>query len=67
MREITLIGCYRVHKHKGHWIVVHMGPHGEGCISTHGSHATACAAAKRYDEADRVKDRHYRDLIRRFV
>lgn len=67
MREVTLIGRYRVHKHKAHWIVAHLDAHGEGCISTHGSHATACAAAKRYDEADRRRHNHYRDLVRRFV
>ena len=67
MREVTLIGRYRVHKHRRHWIVAHMKAHREGCISTHGSHATACAAAKRYDESDREKERRWQELVRRFV
>jgi hypothetical protein len=67
MKEVTLIGRYRVHKHHGRWIVVHTHSHGEGCVSRHGSHATACAAAKRYDEADRRKGDRYSDLVRRFV
>jgi len=67
MREVTFIGRYRVHKHKGHWIVVHMRSHGEGCISRHGSHATACAAARRYDDAEQRRQDKYRDLVRRFV
>jgi hypothetical protein len=69
MQEVTLIGRYRVHKHRRRWIVTHnySSHHGEGCISTHGSHATACAAAKRYDATDRRRQGEYRNLVRRFL
>jgi hypothetical protein len=67
MKNVTLIGRYRVYKHSRRWIVTAPHAHGEGCISKHGSHATACAAAKRYDESDRRADDRYNKLIRKFV
>ena len=67
MREVTLIGRYRVYKHSGRWLVTAPHAHGEGCISKHGSHATAVGAAKRYDDADRRRAQSYNELVRRFV
>ena len=63
MKQVTLIGRFHVHKHKGRWIVTHRNAHGDHCISTHGSHATAVAAAKRYDESARRCYREYRALL----
>lgn len=63
MMEVTIVGRYRVHKHKRHWIVTIMHQHGEGCISTHGSRATALAAAKRYDDSARQRHREARSLL----
>lgn len=67
MKTVTQIGRYNVYKHKGRWLVTAPHAHGEGCISKHGSHATACAAAKRYDESDRRREQAYGELVRRFV
>lgn len=67
MKEVTLIGRYRVYRHHRRWIVTVQHAHGDGCISAHGSHATAVAAAKRYDEGDRRRARDYGELVRRFV
>ena len=61
--EVTLIGRFRVHKHHRRWIVTRAHAHGEGCISTHGSYATAIAAAKRYDESARHRHREDRTLL----
>lgn len=67
MKQVTLIGRYRVYKHKHRWIVTVQHAHGDGCVSTHGSHSTAVAAAKRYDETDQRRAHSYNDLVRRFV
>lgn len=67
MKQVTLIGRYRVYRHKRHWIVTVQHQHGDGCISTHGSYATAISAAKRYDDSDRRRSHSYSDLVRRFV
>ena len=63
MKEVTLIGRFRVYKHHRRWIVTRAHAHGEGCISTHGSYATAIAAAKRYDESARRRHREERALL----
>ena len=63
MREVTLIGRFRVYKHHRRWIVTRTHAHGEGCHSTHGSSATAIAAAKRYDESGRNRHRDERALL----
>ena len=63
MKNVTLIGRYRVYKHKRHWIVTVQHAHGDGCISTHGSYATACAAARRYDQGDRARSREASRLL----
>lgn len=67
MRHVTLIGRYRVHKRGRRWIVVRTHSHGEACVSTHGSYATACGAAKRYDESDQLRHRDWQETVRRFV
>lgn len=66
-RTVTLIGRYLVHKHRDHWDVVARHARGEFCVSSHGSHATACAAAKRYDAADRRRGQDYSEAVKRFV
>lgn len=52
MKEVILIGRYRVYKHKQHWIVCVQHAHGDGCISSHATKANALAAARRYDDGD---------------
>ena len=63
MKDVTLIGRFRVFKHHRRWIVTRTHAHGEGCISKHGSYATAIAAAKRYDESARRRHGEYRALL----
>ena len=63
MKHVTLIGRFRVYKHRSRWIVVRQHGHGDACISTHGSYATAIAAAKRYDESDRRRHHEERALL----
>ena len=63
MKDVTLIGRFRVYKHHRRWIVTRAHAHGEGCLSTHGSYATAIAAAKRYDESRRRCHREERALL----
>jgi hypothetical protein len=67
MKQVVLIGRYRVYKHKRRWIVTAPHAHGEGCISSHGSQATALSAARRYYDSDLDKDRRWEQLVRRFV
>ena len=63
MKQVTLIGRFRVYKHRHRWIVVRVHSHGDACISTHGSYATAIAAAKRYDESTRRRHGEERSLL----
>ena len=67
MKEVTLIGRYRVYRHRGRWIVTALHAHGDACISSHGSHATAVGAANRYDDTDRRRAQCYNELVKRFV
>lgn len=67
MQTVTLIGRYRVYKYHRRWIVTRTHAHGEACISSHGSHATACGAARRYHEADLRRGHDYREAVKKFV
>jgi hypothetical protein len=67
MKQVILLGRYRVYKHNRRWIVTAQRSHGDACISSHASQATALSAARRYHESDLDKDRRWEQLVRRFV